>query len=321
MIPSNGCVNSLRLLGSVAALDSRSDVHQWVTAAKSLGGYLAAATDLFSWAEYAIEAGLVNAEDRIQLSARLCAILDLDTRRSQYELARLILVIDPPNWIKAAVAGGVVQRNYIPQADLDDLLWLEPRLDELLIDIATRESPVDSEFKAELGLAAECVVMDALRHSGLKPIHVALISNFYGYDIEVDRGQKGVDRLEVKAAVSGTAGTFHLSRNEFDKCIRYGSEWRLIQVVFSTKIFLSAVLDCSHLEAIHELKSDKLRTLVPPESPQFRWEESALLTPEHDAWQPLELRPAPGFLTKGFGRPLEKIAPTVTAAPASVTSR
>ena len=301
MIPSNGCINSLRLLGSVGVLDSRSDIDEWVKAAKSLGGYLAAAMNLSGWALYAIETGLVNDEDGIQVAPRLRALLALDSQRSQYELARLMLVTNPPPWIQVAVAGGVVQREYIPANDLDDLLWLEPRLDEMLIDVASQDSPAESQFQAELGTAAEYVVMDALRHSGLYPVHVALISNAYGYDIEVDRGRSGVERLEVKAAGPGTAHMFHLSRNEFDKCVKYGDEWRLIQVVFSSAAFVSPLVNCSHVEAIRELHAFELRALVPPDTDNFMWEKSAVLRPEGDTWHALELRPTPEFVIKGFG--------------------
>lgn len=301
MIPTNGCVYSIRLLGSVALVQQRRSVDDWLDAAKFHGTYLAAANNLRGWALFMLQNGLANQNETVELSPRAEAVVSLDAKRGQYELARLLLLIDPPAWIQLAVEGRTVRREYIPQDDLRDLRWLEPRLDELLIDVAGKIAPPDTDFLDRLGRAGEYVVMAALKHCGLRPRHVALLSDSYGYDVEALSTDGGVDRIEVKAAGRGTAGQFHLSRNEFDKSVMYGPEWRVIRVVFNGEALVASRLDCSHIDSIHELNAATLRALVPFDSSSFQWETSALLSPTGDDWVPLSIRPAPDFWIEGFG--------------------
>ncbi len=285
-------------LTSVANLRERRSVADWVGAAREHGGYLAAANDLDGRAEFLIDKGLVTFAGAIQVAPRLSAINALPRSRAEYELARLILLHDPPPWLGVAVDGHRVERAYIPEYDLEYLSWLEPHLDELLCDVFRELQPTKDKTETELGLAAELFVMGALRHANFRPVHVALISDAYGYDIEV--GRESVDRIEVKGASPKTAGTFHLSRNEYEKSLLYKDEWRLVQVIFSTAAFVSQRLDVTHIEEIHELSATSLSAIIPLDTPAFKWEESAIITPAADSWQPWALRPSPDFSIEGF---------------------
>jgi hypothetical protein len=298
MIPSSGCIYCVSQLTSVADLSQRRSLTDWVSAAREHGGYLAAANDLGARAEFMLEKGLVTIGEAVYVSPRLRAINALPRERAEYELARLILLFDPPQWLDVAVDSRRVERAYIPEYDLDYLSWIEPHLDELLCDVFRQLQPKKSTIEEELGWAAERVVMGALQHAGLQPVHVALISDAYGYDIEVRR--ETVDRIEVKAAGPRTAGSFHLSRNEYEKCLRHGSEWRLIQVVFSNAAFVASRLDLSHIKEVYEVSAADIRSIIPPDSPGFKWEDSALLTPARESWQIWDSRPRPDFSIEGL---------------------
>ena len=108
------------------------------------------------------------------------------------------------------------------------------------------------------------------------------------------------DRVEVKAASSVTCGKFMLSRNEYNKSRIYGSQWRLVQVVFKVSAFTAERIYCVHVETVLQLKNDTIAALVPPDPPGFVWMESAELKPDAAAWAPLEIELDHSFTTAGF---------------------
>ncbi|MFQ6397621.1 DUF3883 domain-containing protein [Nocardia sp. KC 131] len=217
-----------------------------------------------------------------------------------FQVARLLLITAPPAWLRLAVNHDAVAREYIPASDLDSLRWLEPNLDRLLIDAYDNlYFSAQTEWQKQIGDAAELFVLAALRYSGLKPAHVARISDVFGYDIEVR--DPFVDRIEVKGAGPRTAQAFHLSRNEFEKSQQYGDEWRLLQVVFQSAAFVVEELDQSHVESVYELDSHVLRRMVPADPTGFVWEKSALITPPKELWRRSNLTLDPGFTVSGFG--------------------
>jgi hypothetical protein len=199
------------------------------------------------------------------------------------------------------VRDGQVAKEYIPANDLENLNWIEPELDHILLDafdaVVIRE---DHDFLKAMGDAAELMILAALELSGANPTHVSRLSDSYGYDIECSRVKP--DRIEVKAASRASSARFHISRNEFDKSILYGNEWRLVQVVFSGLAFVSNQLDVSHVETVRELRHGALQKFVPHDTPNFKWTESAQISPTEDAWVPVDFNLDPDFLTPGFRR-------------------
>ncbi|MEV6096213.1 DUF3883 domain-containing protein [Nocardia sp. NPDC051981] len=263
------------------------------------GSFLAAAIDLEATATMLIGSGLARIGRSLELSPQLDAATGCRDVDGLLQVARLLLITAPPEWLRLAVNRDVVTREYIPASDLDSLRWLEPNFDRLLIEAHDHAySSAQTEWQKQIGDAAELFVLEALRYSGLNPVHVARISDVYGYDIEVL--DPFTERIEVKAAGPRTARTFHLSRNEFDKSQQHGDEWRLLQVVFRSSAFIAEELDHSHIEGVYELDSRLLRRIVPPDSPRFLWEESALITPPKESWRHARLAFDPGFTIPGF---------------------
>lgn len=300
MLPRHGTVYSVFLLTRTANIAPRRDVENWVGSARMHGSLLASAVDVSAYAERMLTGGLAWLDDRIFVLPKLTAAAETGGGAAMSEIARLLLTAHPPIWLYLAVSEKEVSREYIPSADLNALLWLEPNLDRILI-AAHREVAFDrtTAMAKEIGDAAELLVLAAMRYCGQEPIHVAQLSDSYGYDIEIPGS--AVDCVEVKAAGPRTAGQFHLSRNEFDTCERYGSRWRLIQLVFNSSAFTARVIGPAHVDSIREVLSSAWCDLVPPDTSAFVWEESAVITPPEGAWRDSDLVLDPDFGVPGFG--------------------
>lgn len=255
---------------------------------------MAGAVDLDGCAQGILRLGLAKISDAVRLDQVLSALSDRADRPTLIAISSLLLRLDPPPWMSLAVRGGVVFREYIPSDDLRDLEWLEPYLDQLLVEAAAGLYRHHLESLREaLGMAGELVVLAAAAEGGSLALHVADVSDVYGYDIEIHTPFK--QRLEVKSTTSASEGAFHLSRNEFDKCRQYGREWRLVQVIFDSSVFTDESISASHVLAINELAGLELLDLVPPDSATFRWTDSAVIHPPVDSWSPSELQ-VPGSL-------------------------
>ncbi|MFF5098061.1 MULTISPECIES: protein NO VEIN domain-containing protein [Actinosynnema] len=298
----HGFAYGIFLLARAARLKRRASVEEWVEAARTPRTHLAAAVDLAVPAEWLIKSGLVRVEGgRIALAPKLVPLSESASRPALLGIARVVLTTSPPPWLNLAVSSTEVAREYIPSGDARALQWLEPDLEKILIDVRDAARRQDSTFEEALGLAAELFVLGSLERSGADVLHVSRISDSYGYDLEAQEGERS-SRIEVKAAGSTTRGTFHLSRNEFDKCRRHGSQWRLVQVVFTSEALVADRITPAHVFGVFELSSAALIATVPPDSdlPGFRWTESALVTPPKSAWRAAGITPAEGFSVPGL---------------------
>jgi hypothetical protein len=300
MLPRHGFTFGVFLLARAARVKQRRKVDEWIDAARSPQSFLAAEVDLAKPVDVLFKLRLVwSAAGGIVVESRLLGLSESADRATLHGIARLLLAADPPMWLRVAVTSAGVAREYIPEEDLVALSWLGPDLDAVLLGVrADLTSPFQEPLRKAIGNAAELFILAALKMAGAQPLHVAKISDNYGYDIEVR--VPVIKRIEVKAAGATTRGTFHLTRNEFDKSRYHGSEWKLIQVVFSSSAMLADQLDESHIEDVFELTHDTLFALVPPDSENFTWNESALIKPPPAAWRPADLSMDFTFTTPGF---------------------
>ena len=136
-----------------------------------------------------------------------------------------------------------------------------------------------------LGDAGELAIMSALRRDGHNPRHVSLISDRFGYDIELKEGVQTLG-LEIKAAVKATAARAFISRNEFEVAKRMGERWKLVQVTFSSRVIASGRATAGDVESIRELSSHSLVDMAPVEKEGFRWTEAAEIRPSETEWKP-----------------------------------
>ncbi|MFF9081722.1 protein NO VEIN domain-containing protein [Streptomyces rubiginosohelvolus] len=303
LLPRHGVAFAVLHLARVAGLAPRGSIDEWVSAALRHGSYMTAATDLRSSAHAMVNAGLasVGEQGEIRVGRAIAAVAASKggARHAMRHAAVVLLVARPPAWLRVAVNADGVERVYIPQSDLDALSWLEEALDEVLVEARRLVGDADgADLSAEIGDAAEEIVAAALRAAGKQPVHVARISDAYGYDVDVCEGP--VRFLEVKSAGPKTLSRFHLSRHEFDTSVRHGDAWCLVQVVFAGSAFVADPITAADVSCIRELPASALRALVPADSVAFRWQESALVTPRPDLWRPSALRPDPSFVRPGF---------------------
>lgn len=302
MLPSRGQCHGVFLLCRVAQLRHRRDLDEWISAARAQSTFMAHALDFERIASGLIENGLASLLDRVVVNAIFSGLSDQADRTTLLAIARILIQRNPPFWLNVAVNNLGVSREYIPSKALEQLQWIEPGLDQFLIDIqASTPIPGQDALRERIGEVAELFILAALEYGGANPVHVSKLSDSYGYDIEC-RGEN-IDRVEVKAASVNTQECFHLSRNEFDKSVVYAERWKLIQVVFSNRAFVENHLDVTHVELIRQLRSGALRQLVPSDTKAFRWTESALITVPQDMWVHSHIQLDPDFVTAGFFNP------------------
>lgn len=287
------------LLAHAAIVAPRRSIVEWVHAAASHGGHLAAATDLSTPARQLVDCGLAKEVTWIEVAPQLSALVEQERGPALKDIAQLLLLASPPVWLPFAVSAAGVAREYIPESDLRALNWLEPDLDGMLmLAYGQLPSAEGMSHAKQIGDAGELFVLSAFRYAGAHATHVAQFSDAFGYDIDVRK--PGRQRIEVKAAGPKTAGCFHLTRNEFMACRRYGEEWRVMQVVFNSAAFIAAELKPSHVAGIYALESKSIQSIVPPDTEHFSWQESAKVAPPKDSWQETGLVLDPNFKIPGF---------------------
>jgi hypothetical protein len=301
LLPSHGFTSGVLLLAHAARVP-RTDIDVWVRAASDRAAHWGRSLDLPATARALLEHGLADqTQDGISPAQRLLALASMKFNAMQ-AAARILLAVSPPPWLAQAVRTDAVVRDYIPDADLKALAWLEPGLDALLIDVAAlHRTSQEDVWRARLGEAAEGVVLSALQNEGRTAVQVSLISASYGYDIEVCGSP--TERIEVKGAGPGTAGSFHLTRHEFETALHYPNSFSVIQVVFRSHAFSADVLRPEHIAGMIRLTPQALRSTVPEDTEMFTWEQSALLTPPRAVWSSVGLRLAEDFAAPGLRRP------------------
>lgn len=261
MLPTHGAVTSVFHLANSVRHGGQLDIAAWVNAAGSRSSFLAAAIDHRPTAELLLDTGLALPSSPIMPTARLKALSRQADRTTLIAIAALLFEIAPPPWLPVAVVNGQVRYEFIPSADLEGLAWLRPQLEQLLLDASHSVLQPSDHLQLGLGRAAELIVFAALERLHASPVHLSEISDRFGYDIESALGS--TRRWEVKACTERTSGTFHLSRNEFEKCRLYPDEWRLVQVEFAPNALTAEFLTASHVASIRELPAGEVHALAP----------------------------------------------------------
>ncbi|MEQ8307736.1 MAG: DUF3883 domain-containing protein [Hoeflea sp.] len=256
---------------------------------------MAVSLDISGTANFLLDAGLARIESFVITErglARLDREADLTTLKG---IARLLLRHRPPDWLRAVVIDGRLAREFIPQQDLEAITWLGDDLEEIVLTAHEQVyGASDDQLRKLLGDAGELAVMSALRRDGHNPRHASLISDRFGYDIELQNEMEVVGLevvgLEVKAAVKATTGRALISRNEFEVAKRMGGRWKLVQVTFSSRVIARGRATAADVEGIRELTSHSLIDMAPVEKKGFRWTEAAEIRPSETEWKPSNLR-------------------------------
>lgn len=282
ILPSHGAVLGTFHLAHSLRHGPVLDPEIWIKRSASKGSFAAAAIDHRPLADLLLESPLVHAGREIRPDQRLIPLSYRADRTTLLAIAAVILEISPPPWLDVAVGNGVVMHEFIPDDHLRELDWLRPELDTLLVDASRRSGAHDTSLKLGLGRAAELVVFETLQSLGRRPVHVADVSDRFGYDVETAVGP--IRRWEVKASVEATSHRFHLTRNEFDKSQRHGAEWAVVQVEFSAVVFLDAPIAKPDIRAVRLIDSSTLARLVPEDTDHFCWIENAIVSPGPIDW-------------------------------------
>ena len=287
MLPNQGVCIAVFLLGRSATLKRHRNVGEWIEGARAFSSFMAASLNLQRPAESMVANGLATIKDAVLIANKLVPLLETADRASLFGIARIVMLASPPLWLRVAV-GQEVKREYIPSWDLAELSWLDPDLDALLLEVAsTLNDSEQGELRKQLGDAAELLMLDSLKRAGRDPLHVAAISDAFGYDIEARNLR--IDRVEVKASSENTRSRFSLTRNEYEKSLLYGSQWRLVQIVFRNKAFVQKRFDASNVLGAYQLREGALQRVIPSDTESFRWTESADLHFNPEDWFAIKL--------------------------------
>jgi hypothetical protein len=106
---------------------------------------MAASLNLLRPVEAMISYELATVKESVLISGKLVPFVATADRPSLFGIARLIMLASPPLWLRFAV-DQEVKREYIPSWDLEELSWLDPDLDALLLEVAL--ATADSEQDA-----------------------------------------------------------------------------------------------------------------------------------------------------------------------------
>lgn len=244
----------------------------------------AASLDLSGMATILLDSGLAKLDGRVVAGrelARLDRVADPTTLKG---IARLLLAYRPPSWLRSVVIEGKLVQEFIPKNDLEAIAWLGDDLEPIIVAVHNKlYGASDEHFRKALGDAGELAIMSAYRGRGDRPRHVSLVSDRFGYDIELGTLAQ-MHGVEVKSAVAATAGRIMLSRNEYEVAQRMGSRWKVAQVIFSSKVVATRSATKADVEAIRELSSEALSSLAPSEDKGFRWIEAAEFRPSPHVW-------------------------------------
>ena len=289
-LPSHGRCHSAFLLAFSAALKPAATRDVWITSAASRSSYMAGAGDIAGTADILLRGGLVSEERGISIGPALASLSQQADRVTLVGIAALLLRRFPPGWLISSVVDGQFVPDLVPTDDMRRIEWLGTDLPPLILEVhASLTARSDETLRKAIGDAGELAIMNALRAAGHDPVHVAMASDAYGYDIEfADSGT--TKRLEVKSAVEATAGRVLVTRNEFDRAGVFASDWRLVQIVFSSRIILTRKVTAKDVMGIREVGSAELRALAPAKSDHFRWTEGAEFRPRPGEWRDSELQ-------------------------------
>lgn len=301
---SKGQCHGVFLLCRAVKFKVRKDINEWVESARKSSTLMARAIDLERVAVGLFRLGLASQAEYVVLDKSLLALTDVADQKTLIAIAARLMVQNPPFWLKIAVKQGLVSREYIPKSALENLIWMGVELDQFLIDVRYAVSDaINDEFIKVFGDVAEELILAGLEKSGFTPAHVSKISDEFGYDIEYMN--KTITRLEVKAATENTSGRFHLSRNEFNKSIRHGEEWKLVQLIFHTSAHNAEKITIKHVKEIVELRFGSLADVIPSDTANFQWNGTAIIVPEASNWQTSDVSLDPDFQTPGFRHRLD----------------
>ena len=301
-LPTKGLCTGIFLLCYSLRQRGVSTVDDWVASASSKSTYMAASLNLRRISHFLIDAGLAVMSSPISIDRRLRGldgIADISTLKG---IASVIIQSSPPNWIDSIFLDGKILIELIPESDLRQIDWLGPDLEPMLASVFfARQSTRNEAILKRLGDAGEEYLVTRFAQSGSYVRHVARISDHFGYDIEETRAMRTA-HIEVKSCVQSTSSRFFLSRNEYNTAKRLGASWVLMQVIFTSEIFLKNVIRSSDVVGLRSLDASKIVSYGSIDSENCKWVESIEIKPLDIDWCTLLPHAIPDF-SFGFNVP------------------
>ncbi|MET8692732.1 DUF3883 domain-containing protein [Streptomyces bauhiniae] len=152
--------------------------------------------------------------------------------------------------------------------------WGEQRDGEAALEgVPVQWSPALEAARRETGTAGERAVIRLLELSGAaRVVHVAALSDAYGYDVHTEPGDGTAGHIEVKATTDPTRLVIHLTRHEYE--VMCGDpDWLLAAVLVGA--------DGGALNVV-TVSRDWLSTAAPQDRDRRgQWESARFRIPDH----------------------------------------
>ena len=187
----------------------------------------------FGWLTYDIKNNLCLAESLLSID------LEEETQL-QRELLLLYITNVEPIWIRYLSKGIYHAEDRISGEDVKQIfreLGLFPNSKNTTKDVVSWWSKIRAlslsqkdQRLSKIGYEGELLSLEfEKKRTGKNPEYKALQSDEFGYDILsiVSKSNLGPLHIEVKSSEKGAQrGSMFLTRNEFDKCIKYGDNYQ-----------------------------------------------------------------------------------------------
>jgi hypothetical protein len=291
MLPTRGTCHGVLLLAHAARSGIRRSFDEWISFAKDAPTFMAAALDLNAIGRAMCKFGMANLDaGSVELCRPLLLLDDTVTDEALTVIAFLLLRVNNPPWLNAAVANGKFLPEFVPSSDFKAIDWLGDNLN-LFAASAVHSSEDDDAFRSWLGMVGESLIVAIERSAGSSVRHVSLISDRFGYDVESVSGRSC--RLEVKTSVVGSAHRLFLTRHEVDSAVRFGCEWLLVQVILAPEALIADHVTRHHVHKVRMLNSPHLVNAMPTDSRHCRWVDTVELRTECLKWTPYTTKQIP----------------------------
>lgn len=135
-----------------------------------------------------------------------------------------------------------------------------------------RWNPAAEAARRETGTAGEQAVIRLLELSGADVVHMAALSDAYGYDVRAVSREGAVGHIEVKATTDPTRLRVHLTRHEYE-VMRRDPDWLL------TVVLIGAQGDALNVVTVSR---DWLSLAAPEDTDRHaQWESACFSVPDH----------------------------------------
>lgn len=283
LLPSEGVCQGSYLLAYAAGLDEPPTFGEWIARVSRLRSGHGHCQDLAGLARALEISGVaVLMDGRVRFIPRFPNCRTGANRQTKVRIAALLLDYQRPIWLPQSGNLDQIVSALIPKDDMRALSWLGEDLRNVLAGLLVPEGK--DETASKLGEIGELIILASERNRGRAAVRVSAISDGYGYDVE-SRSDVDVLRIEAKCTFESRAGTFHLSRHEFNQGLKYPGEWKLVQVILAADaVWNCEMLGASAIIGARTVSVGAIVAEIVQDRPRCEWQDSVFFRLPAEQW-------------------------------------